>query len=324
VSTSFTVENRILQEKDRRPHCIACGSAHSLPFLQTSDRFHGDDKIFFLRRCQNCSHVWLENPPTPRELGRYYGPLYDRFISRAAEHSPGRWERRKKSISVYKSSGALLDLGCGSGSFLEAMKNDGWKLSGIEMSEDAAGAARNRTGANVFSGDILSATFPDGTFDVITCFDVLEHVYDPRKVLSKVSDWLKPGGVFYTLVPNIDSGEARFFESCWYGLELPRHLSHFCPDSLRRLAESAGLTEISLETNRNSALDYSLRYVNTEILSRFGISRRPLAEAGDPTFIWKALRMGLRWSVYQLLYRTTALAGAGESIHAFFQKTAKP
>ena len=92
-------------------------------------------------------------------------------------------------------------------------------------------------------------------------------------MLSKVSDWLKPGGVFYTLVPNIDSGEARFFESCWYGLELPRHLSHFCPDSLRRLAESAGLTKISLETNRNSALDYSLRYVNTEILSRFGISR---------------------------------------------------
>jgi 2-polyprenyl-3-methyl-5-hydroxy-6-metoxy-1,4-benzoquinol methylase len=85
-------------------------------------------RSFFCAVVKNCSHVWLENPPTPTELGRYYGPLYDRFISRAAEHSPGRWERRKKSISVYKSSGALLDLGCGSGSFLEAMKNDGWKL----------------------------------------------------------------------------------------------------------------------------------------------------------------------------------------------------
>ena len=79
------------------------------------------------------------------------------------------------------------------------------------------------------------------SFDVITCFDVLEHLYEPRQVMARVGEWLKPGGIFYVLVPNVDSAEARVFGSYWHGLELPRHLFHYSPASLKFLAESAGL-----------------------------------------------------------------------------------
>ena len=60
-------------------------------------------------------------------------------------------------------------------------------------------------------GDILEAPFPPESFDVITCFDVLEHLYEPRQVMTQGGKWLKPGGIFYVLVPNIDSAEARVF-----------------------------------------------------------------------------------------------------------------
>ena len=112
---------------------------------------------------------------------------------------------------------------------------------------------------------------------MITCFDVLEHLYEPRRVMAKVAEWLKPGGIFYVLVPNIDSAEARVFGSYWHGLELPRHLFHYSPASLKFLAETAGLREVSLETRRNPAVGTSLRYVWDDVFSAVGIRRTPVA-----------------------------------------------
>jgi SAM-dependent methyltransferase len=253
------------------------------------------------------------------EMGRHYGPNYDRFIGRAGDTSSERWRDRREAILKHKSSGALLDLGCSSGAFLETLKGQQWELFGIEMSEGAAKKAAARSGARVFVGDILDAPFAAGNFDVITCFDVLEHVYEPRKVMEKVRQWLKPGGIFYTLVPNIQCGEARLFKSYWYGLELPRHLSHFSPESLQFLADSVGLQVASLQTHRNSALEYSLHYLGDTALSKIGIPRKSLAEANPPSILWKVTRKALRWTIFPIFYHATGAMGPGESIHAVFQ-----
>jgi 2-polyprenyl-3-methyl-5-hydroxy-6-metoxy-1,4-benzoquinol methylase len=253
-------------------------------------------------------------------MGAHYGPEYDKFIARAGETSPERWRARKDTISHYKSGGALLDLGCSSGSFLAALKGANWQLSGIEMSSEAAGKARTGSGAEVFVGDILEADFPAESFDLITCFDVLEHVYKPREVMARVRKWLKPDGIFYFLVPNIDSAEARVFKSYWYGLELPRHLTHFSPQSLRRMAASAGLKEVSLSTGRNSAFEYSMRYVFDDLFQRIGISRAPLSTASDPGILWRVIRKAFRVSILPLLQRMSSLAGPGESIHVVLMR----
>jgi len=256
-------------------------------------------------------------------MGQHYGPNYDRFIGKSGETSPDRWQGRRSAIAEYKQQGTLLDLGCSSGAFLESLNGYRWQLSAIEMSEAQARKAQERSGAEVFVGDILDARFPAETFDVVTCFDVLEHVYEPREVVARVSQWLKPGGIFYVLVPNIDSGEARIFKSYWYGLELPRHISHFSPGSLRHLGESVGLHAASIETHRNSALEHSLGYINDEILERLGWSRPPLAETAELPFFLKVFRKILRWSIFLAIYHVTPLAGPGESIHAVFQKAEK-
>ena len=144
---------------------------------------------------------------------------------------------------------------------------------------NARRAAEAKTGAQVFVGHILDATFPRESFDVITCFDVLEHLYEPRRVMARVGEWLKPGGIFYVLVPNIDSAESRVFGSYWHGLELPRHLFHYSPAALQCLAESAGLQVVSLETRRNPAVGTSLRYVWDDV---FGAARYPPNPRGVP------------------------------------------
>jgi len=255
-------------------------------------------------------------------MGDHYTPDYHRLISAAGETSPRRWQRHKEELTRYKQSGAILDLGCSSGAFLTSLQNKSWELYGIEMSADCAKRAETANGAKVFVGGILEAPFPQESFDVITCFDVLEHLYEPQKVMARVKEWLKPGGVFYVFVPNVDSAEARVFGSYWCGLELPRHLFHYSPVSLRYLAKSVGLEEVSLVTMRNAAVGNSLRYFFDDLFRAVGISRTPLAYRGAASLPWKVARKLVRMTVLRFLLALAPLAGGGEAIHAFFRKDA--
>jgi SAM-dependent methyltransferase len=253
-------------------------------------------------------------------MGQHYGPDYDRKIAWAGESSPDRWRDRTKTLMQYKQGGAILDLGCSSGSFLATLKGKGWKLHGIEMSTESAEKAKQKCGAEVFVGDILDAPFAPASFDAITCFHVFEHLYKPKEVLAKVSKWLKPGGIFYVLVPNIDSAGARVFKSYWYPLELPRHLSHFSPKSLSMVANSLGLQEVSLITGREVFIEYSVRYILDDVLQKIGIRRVSLAASGPSSLHRKIIRKIYRLTLQPLLTRLVAFAGDGESIHAVFRK----
>ena len=298
--------------------CPVCRHGVAQEWLQAPDRFHGRRQRFTLVRCSACSLVWLTHPPGPDEMHEHYTDAYHRLISGAGEDSPARWGFRKTAIAQYKQSGSLLDLGCSSGSFFEFIKGEPWKLHGIEMSADCARIAVEKSGAEVFVGDIVKAPFPPESFDVITCFDVLEHLYEPRQVMAKVMEWLKPGGIFYVLIPNIDSAEARVFRSYWAGLELPRHLFHYSPASLSFLAKSVGLHEISLVTRRNEAVGVNIRYFLDDLLRATGISRTPQAYLGPPSLSWRAARKVVRMTVLRFLLALAPLAGGGESIHAVF------
>ena len=278
--------------------------------------------MYILARCPACSLVWLTNPPKPLEMHLHYTDAYHKLISAGGENSPHRWRARKAALAPHKFSGALLDLGCSSGAFLESFKAESWRLYGIEMSPESAITAQAKSGAQVFVGDILEAPFPRASFDVITCFDVLEHLYEPRKVMEKVAEWLKPGGIFYVLVPNIDSAEARVFGTYWHGLEPPRHLFHYSPASLRNLAKVAGLSEVSLTTHRNPAVGTSLRYVWDDVFQAVGIRRTPVAYLESPSLPWRAARKLVRMTVLRALLAMAPMVGGGESIHAIFRKEA--
>lgn len=304
---------------ENKLRCPGCDEYSAIPFLRAPDRFHGRGQFYQLMRCPSCSLVWQDEPPVPEQMGEHYGHDYDRAVA-AAGDSPERWKRRVKEIARYKSGGALLDLGCSSGGFLQAMAAPEWELYGIEMSDTVAQRAHAQSGAQVFVGDILDAPFPQSHFDVIACFHVFEHLYKPLEVMRKVEQWLKPGGIFYLMVPNIDSAGERIFGSYWYALELPRHLYHFSPNSLRHLAKRAGLEEVSVTTHHELFFEKSVRYCLDEICRRFGIRRTPLAQKESPGIPFRVVRKAFRLTLLPVLNGLGALAGDGESIHAIFRK----
>ena len=290
-----------------------------LPLLRAPDRYHGRSEPYELLRCRTCSLVSLGNPPRPEEMGRHYGEYYDRSVAAAGENSPGRFRDRIETLRQYKQSGAILDLGCSSGSFLSGL-GQGWELHGIDMSAESASKAKRLCGADIFIGDILDARFAPGSFDVITCFHVFEHLYQPKLVLEKISEWLKPGGIFYVMVPNIDSAGARIFRSYWYALELPRHLFHFSPQSLRYLAQSVGLEVASLTTHREVFIEYSTHYIVDEFAKKVGWSRGCLAETPSHGIPFRIVRKLFRLTMLPVLNGLASIAGDGESIHAVFRK----
>ena len=122
------------------------------------------------------------------------------------------------------------------------------------------------------------------------------------------------------MMPNIDSAGARIFGSYWYALELPRHLYHFSPASLKRLSGTAGLEIVSLTTNREVFIEQSMRYVFDEVCRRVGRPRPPMAESPAPGVPWRVVRKAFRLTLLPALTALASLAGDGESIHAVFEK----
>jgi SAM-dependent methyltransferase len=254
----------------------------------------------------------------------HYDMDYHRVIMAGGETSvASRWQRQRQAILRYKESGSILDIGCSSGGFLGTMKGGAWKLYGIELEASTAEKARVCAGAEVFVGDAIDAPFPAESFDVITCSDVLEHVYDPRQFLTKVLEWLKPGGIFYAGLPNIKSWEARMLGSYWYGLELPRHLFHFSPQSVRYVMTALGFEEISIATPPTSYVERSASYLCSEGLQRIGISPRPMAKDGPRSIPSRAVRKALRLVLVAPFGQLASLVGAGASMEVIFGKNAR-
>jgi 2-polyprenyl-3-methyl-5-hydroxy-6-metoxy-1,4-benzoquinol methylase len=316
-----TVAKGVKQNSPQPAACPICGGEQIRESLVAPDRFHLRKQMYRLLRCQSCSGVWLASPPRPLEMWQHYTEDYHKAIVTAGEGAAtSRWKPQVKLISQHKSGGAILDIGCSSGGFLSTMKSPAWKLYGIEMEESTAERARATTGAEVFVGDAVDAPFAPASFDVITCFDVLEHVYSPRQFLTKVLHWLKPGGIFYSMMPNIDSWEARVFGTHWFGLELPRHLSHFSPRSLRYLMRELGFEEVCLKTPAVSYMERSANYVYSSLLEQMGYTPTPQAKPKAPSLPARVVRKGVRVALVAPLAQMASLAGAGPCMEVVFSK----
>ena len=300
--------------------CPLCGSQPERFFRVGPDRLHLRKELYEMVRCVECTLVWVNNPPAPEKMPYHYGSDYHRGITSTCVSSPSRW-RRRAMVLKHKQSGNALDLGCSSGGFLETLKGGDWQLSGVEIDRSCAAVARERTGASVVTGDLLEARFPTESFDVITCFHVLEHHADPVSLFKQVGAWLKPGGMFFIAIPNFGAWESTIFRSYWYGLELPRHLFHYSPTSLRRLASITGFEEVELSTRPDSYMEHSARYLIDRAAEVVGISRVPLA-AGEPaSFPLKVIRKLLRITIAWPFTYVASAAGAGASIEGAFRKS---
>ena len=141
--------------------------------------------------------------------------------------------------------GKLLDVGCGSGDWLLAMRERGWRVAGTDFDENAVNFAKKR-GLDVVCGALEAQNFAANGFDAVTLSHVIEHVPDPLAELKECLRILKPGGKLVLFTPNGDSLSHKVFKRDWRGLEPPRHLHIFSMNSMRRLLESAGFRQNSV------------------------------------------------------------------------------
>jgi SAM-dependent methyltransferase len=216
------------------------------------DRLHDLPGEFLVVRCRACGLLRTSPRPTPAEIGRYYPATYAPYASTLATEPGTIAAPARASLSLIRRlleprtnvlpplpPGRLLEIGCGSGAFLQQMAQAGWEVEGLELSP-VAGAEAQRLGFPVFIGSLADAPEPSRPYSLITGWMVLEHLHDPVGMLEKLSRWSAPGGWLALSVPDAGALEFRLFRDAWYALDVPRHLFHFTPRTARAVLARSG------------------------------------------------------------------------------------
>jgi SAM-dependent methyltransferase len=170
----------------------------------------------------------------------YYEQIYNDYLSTAEQRISG-FRRRLASIEKYFARpGNLLDYGCAVGLFVKVAKEAGWAAKGYERSTWAADYGRNVLGVDIELGDGRKSSFQPESFDVVTLWDVVEHLSNPRRVLESVKSWLCPGGIAVVTTVNSSSVGAWLAGKGWRHLGPPHHLQYFSRRSLMYLLRAYG------------------------------------------------------------------------------------
>lgn len=157
-----------------------------------------------------------------------------------------RFDMRVRKLSAHE-CGRVLDIGCGSGEWLQYMQDFGVAVQGLEVDPRAANVARSR-GLPVHIGPLENAGFSKQAFDTVTLSHVIEHVASPQDLLQQCNRILRPDGLLVVSTPNSSSFGHRIFGQYWRGLEPPRHLHLLNQRSLRTMVEAAGYAVVRCET----------------------------------------------------------------------------
>lgn len=229
------------------PLCLGTGIARSFTAVDHTVS-HEEFEVW---KCDACSGMFTQDVPDQAAIGRYYKS--DAYISHS-DTQKGVVNRlyhlaRKLTLAgklklissaTSKRSGSVLDIGAGTGAFLHTMKEGGWEIQGLEPDEGARKTASSLYGLNLLPPTTLFQ-LPATSFDAITAWHVFEHVHELHKYFDEVNRLLKPNGRFFMAVPNFTSLDAQLYGSDWAAYDVPRHLYHFSPASVRKLVAAHGL-----------------------------------------------------------------------------------
>jgi len=234
--------------------CPICSQPDSSFFLSGRDYLSSYTRRFTLVKCAGCGLIRLDPQQEPEDGQALYQPDYYREMKGISKILETLFlNERKRIVEKFKKPpGALLDLGCGTGGFLKVMARGGWKAQGIEKSDKIKKYSTEEN--KIYCADLLDMKFDGGSFDVITLWQVLEHLSDPKKYLAEINRLLKEDGILVVSVPNIGSMQAKFGANKWFHLDVPRHIWHFTPETVSELLRRAGfrvkeIKHFSLEYN---------------------------------------------------------------------------
>ncbi|MBK8141518.1 MAG: class I SAM-dependent methyltransferase [Chitinophagaceae bacterium] len=231
-------------------HCPVCGSADIVNIMAAKDHTVSGE-TFKVAGCNACSFHFTQDVPDAASISPYYKS--ENYISHT-NTSKGLINSlyqsvRKRTLKQKRkliervtglTKGNLLDVGSGTGAFAGEMKKNGWSVTGLEPDEDARNVAKQSFGVDL--SDIRGFyELPNETFDAITLWHVLEHVHDLQGYMAKLQLLLKDNGKIFIAVPNYTSKDASVYKEYWAAYDVPRHLYHFSPQSMKVLIEKHGM-----------------------------------------------------------------------------------
>jgi SAM-dependent methyltransferase len=225
--------------------CIVCGGLPA-SFLRCPD-FLTSGGEFSIVRCTACGFLWTAEAPGAGEIHGFYGAPYEQSIHPPLAHPLLRKIRMEIQTRVRakmverqsrKRRGVLLDIGCGDGDFIRAMRGRGWSATGVELTGEKRDRLARRGVMAIGPGQWPS--LPAASVDAVTLWHSLEHLHEPLDVLRHVRRLLKPEGICVIAVPNAGSPQAKRDGSRWFGYDVPRHLWHFTTETIARLLAQAG------------------------------------------------------------------------------------
>ncbi len=224
--------------------CNLCGSENRLPFRPETG--------LGMVQCTDCGLVYISPRPAAEELYTLYGETYFRndessvvgYTDYLADESNIRKtsQRRMKHIEKFiQPPGRMLDVGCATGFFIVEAHNRGWKVEGLDVSAFAVQYTDERFGFKTYHGSLMEAELRQGDYDVVTMWDVIEHVPDPKTSIQIVADLLRPGGIFELSTPDIASIPAKLTGKRWIGYKLAdEHIYYFSVRTLSQMLNEAG------------------------------------------------------------------------------------
>lgn len=233
-------------------HYTACPVCHNTdinPLLTVKDHSVSKEN-FVVWQCTNCSLRFTQDVPDQNSIGAYYqsaeyishtntskglvNQLYQKVRNYTLEQKAGLIIRNTVK------QGKILDLGAGVGAFLHTMKKKGWDVTGIEPDNGARQQAKKDFDIDL-NETVLFWKLQAGSFDAITLWHVLEHVHELHPYIEQLKNLLKPDGKIFIAVPNYQSLDNSIYKLYWAAYDVPRHLYHFAPKSIKTLVEQHGL-----------------------------------------------------------------------------------
>lgn len=227
--------------------CPICNSKEFSLFLVCKDNTVSRE-TFNILECKSCEFKFTNPRPEAIKLGAYYKS--EEYVSHSNTKKGfinyvyqivRKYTLLKKLqlISNYFKTGNILDIGTGTGEFLNVFKNAKWNTIGIEPSPDARKMAIANYGLEIREESEIKKLESE-SFDVITMWHVLEHVPKLNERIEDLKRLLKPNGILVIAVPNCDSLDAKIYKENWGAYDVPRHLYHFSPKNIEMLFKNHG------------------------------------------------------------------------------------